>query len=196
MHIAHTTTAIASAAALAAAATAGIDSVVITSGDADARGMLIGAPDSVGKNDFNDLNLRVFDELQNITLENDLILGDRTITAGTTVDAHGVFWDPKRSATVFADIDFTGAILGVATTRDELRLTDAFAALDGVNYRNPRLRGLERRDTYSFVDDVLSIDFRASSPGDFARVFTVSVPSPGPALAMAAAGLAVTRRRR
>ncbi|MAY74102.1 MAG: hypothetical protein CMJ31_05120 [Phycisphaerae bacterium] len=181
----------------AGAANAGIVSFSATGGHADATWSIIAPPTSVGSDDFNDRMLRGFAERQNITLDNDLILGGQRIAAGTTVNAFGIFWDPRSGTTIQGDIRFDTDILGVATTFSELAKTDPIAGLGSVTYKDPTLRGLEsNRDSYAVAGDTLSIDFRASSPGDFIRVFT-AVPTPGAVACLAAAGVgAVAIRRR
>ena len=85
--------------------------------------------------------------------------------------------------------------------------------LGSVNYQSPRLRGLERRDS-ALVDSSderrLLLDWRASSPGDYIRVFTLGtvveeeVPTPTPvptpasglALLTAFAAFSMLRRRK
>ncbi|MEM1184573.1 MAG: hypothetical protein AAGI53_06175 [Planctomycetota bacterium] len=188
--------ALAAFAAFVSIAPAGVQSITITGGHENAVGEIVApAPGVVGKNNFQDFTLRAFDELQNVTLEQDLVLGDRTIAAGTTVNSTAVVWDPANGALVYADILFEGDILGVATTREELRLTDSLFALDTVDYRDPKHRGLEKRDSSLISGSTLSIDFRASSPGDFIRVLTV-IPTPGSAMALAVGFAVMARRKR
>ena len=72
----------------------------------------------------------------------------------------------------------------------------------GINYGTSLLVGLEPRDLFSIVGNVLTIDWRASDPGDHIRVFTQATPVPEPetyALFMAgllAVGFIARRRAR
>ncbi|MGI9240409.1 MAG: VPDSG-CTERM sorting domain-containing protein [Verrucomicrobiales bacterium] len=138
---------------------------------------------SVGRNNFNDLNLYAFDEIQNLDSGAggiDVNLG--SVPANTTVASHYVFFDPRRSSRQIGWVEFDGDILGVATDRANLAASDQLFDHAGVNYLNHRLRGLEsRRDTVTIGSGVQSnrlfVNWRASSPGDYVRVFT-AVPSP------------------
>jgi len=185
----------ASLAAATAAANAGVTSIAITEGSSNGvTGAIVRAPEVVGKDNFNDMVLRAYDELQNITLQNDITVGGSTIRAGTVVDSHAVFWDPARGD-VHADIAFTGDILGVAVTLNEIRDTN-FAKLPTQTILEPSALALEGHDDYAFIGNILTVDFRATSPGDLVRVFTAAVPTPGAAAAFGLAGLTLVRRRR
>jgi len=145
---------------------------------------------SVGRNNFNDLNLYAFDEIQNLDSGAggiDVNLG--SVPANTVVASHYVFFDPRRSSRQAGWVDFDGEILGVATDRANLAASDLLFDHSGVNYLNHRLRGLEsRRDTVTIGSgseaNRLFVDWRASSPGDYVRVFTAvssATPPPGTA---------------
>ena len=142
---------------------------------------------TVGKNNFNDNNLYAFNETQNFTLTNDLVvdLGVSPILAGTQVSSHYVFFDPKNFSRQTGFVDFDGIILGIATMTATLIATDALIT-NSITYLSPSLRGLEKRDNAEI--DVananrLLLDWRAGSPGDYIRVFTAAnlVPVPVPA---------------
>jgi len=146
----------------------------------------------VGKNNFNDGWLHSFDEVQNVWSDD----------YNETVSSHYVFFDPKYSKTVEGWVQFDENIIDIIWDRNSLFNTEDQFGLDSVNYRYPRLVGLEQRDLRgtSYVDNVLYInDWKARSPGDHIRVITqaVSIPEPGSfaLLALVLAGLAVTRRR-
>lgn len=187
-------TAAAVIAASAAFASAEVVSVTITGGPAGATGQVIAPPAAVGDDNFNDLIVRAFDEVQNVRLSEDLVLDTQTVRAGTLISSHYIVWDPAGAARVQADILLDEMVLGVASTTGRLDASD-FVGSPTTNYLNPGARGLEGGDTYSFSGETVSIDFSASSPGDAIRVITFAIPTPGTTVALAAmAGIA--RRRR
>ncbi|MEO1659228.1 MAG: VPLPA-CTERM sorting domain-containing protein [Pseudomonadota bacterium] len=163
-------------------------------------------PNTVGDDNFNTFNLYAFDEEQNV-LATSLIEVDEgsDIPMGSTVASHYVFFDPPGFGTtsIQGTVTFDSAIRGVVTTRAKLNASDPFANT-GVTYLSDSLRGLESNDSVSFSGNTLTIDFRASSPGDYVRVFTDfspgavdPIPVPAAAWLMGAglAGLFGVRRR-
>ena len=149
---------------------------------------------TVGSNNFNDLNLYGFDEDQNILLEADLDVDILAATgvggiasAGSTVASHYIAYDPAGSATrrQVGTITFDSEIFGVITKSGTLNASD-FLANTGVTYESPGLRGLESADRISFIDAyTLEVDWAAGSPGDYIRVLTdfspgAAVPLPAP----------------
>jgi hypothetical protein len=158
----------------------------------------IAPPPEVGQNNHNDPTLYAFNELQGVTLGNDLFVDGGTISAGTRVNVHYVFFDPLSSSRAVGDVTFSDAILGVISSRFLLVASD-FLRAPSTTYNSPFsiLRGLESNDSYAFLGDKLFVDFRASSPGDYIRVVT-AVPIP-PAILLffsALVSLTVFRRRR
>lgn len=158
-----------------------------------------GAGFTVGNNNQQTNNLYAFDEKQGVTLPNNLNANyGGLIAAGTRVNSHYVFFDPLRVRTAKGSVSFDGAVLGVLTARNREFNTDALLGLSGVTYLNPGARGLEAGDTLSILGNSISIDWRASSPGDYVRVLT-AVPEPA-SWAMLIAGFGVAgaalRRRR
>lgn len=163
--------------------------------------------------------LFAFDEDQNIVLPSTLTLGTGlagfpeyqfTIAEGTVVASHYVFFDPRSNTRMVGSVTFDAVILGVAADTDDLFATD-FLANNAVTYNNPTARGIETgSDSFSLSADglTLSVDFRASTPGDYLRVFTAQsptgpepmppVPLPAPALLLIGGlgALAALRRRR
>ena len=157
---------------------------------------------TVGKNDFDTKALYAFNETQKFKLTADLNLDSGMIKAGTVVSSHYVFFDPKRYTRQIGYVDFDGDILGIASSFDTLLATDVFGS-DDVTYRSVSLRGLESPDTVA-VDDTfsnrLNVDWKAGSPGDYVRVFTlaqvavVPLPASGMLLLGGLAGAAGLRR--
>ena len=137
----------------------------------------------VGNDTYQDNNLYVFDEDQNIVLPEalkvDIGLQGLLIPEGTVVASHYVFFDPEFGAFQSAFIEFDATILGIATSTRTLQASD-FLANTEVTYLNPVLRGLEQEDVV-WIDELntfrLWINWAASSPGDYIRVFTASSPS-------------------
>ena len=135
------------------------------------------APITVGKDNQNLPDLFAFNEAQNVTLLTDIA----GITAGTVVNSQYVFFDPKNSpaSTVIGNVVFDGLILAVLTTTQQLNATDSLFANPNVTYLNPNNRGLEGADSFSFSGNTLSVNFRATTPGDYVRVLTApAVPEP------------------
>ena len=170
----------------------------------------------------NNNTVFAFNEDQNIILPDTLMLGfdyprpeyQFTLTAGTVVASHYVFFDPAGTRSVEAEISFDADILAVAGFTQDMFDTD-FLANNSVTYLNPGYRGIEiaenysfEQDSYSFSGSTLSIDFTASSPGDYIRVFTaqsssgpdprlpgVPLPASGWMLLAGVAGVAGLRRK-
>lgn len=135
---------------------------------------------SVGNNNFDDNNVRAFDEMQRQLLASPLLfdLGG-SATAGTPVSSHYVVFDPRRNQTVTGTAVFDRRVLGVIYSLPLLQQSDY---LDNplVSYLNPDARGLETNvDSVSFAGQVVNFSLSGSSPGDTFRVITAAnVPEP------------------
>ncbi|MCZ7562763.1 MAG: PEP-CTERM sorting domain-containing protein [Burkholderiales bacterium] len=146
---------------------------------------------AVDANDF----LFGFNE-KTVTLGGALTLDAGSIAAGTLVQSHYIFFDPKDHQTVetgsyqagTTPITFAFPILGVISTKSGLDATNALFGVSGVTYATSTLIGLESGDVYSFAGNTLSLDWSATDPGDHIRVITAAVPEPG-TYAMILAGL-------
>ncbi len=174
----------------------------LTSGSAFNNGgtfqELVGFSGPVGNNNFQTNNLYGFNESQNVTLASALAsnVGLGSISAGSMVSSHYIFFDPGPSRRAIGHVIFDAPILGVITSRDNLLASD-FLGNAGVSYLNPNLRGLESADSLAINGANLfrlDVNFRASSPGDYVRVITDATPTaaaPEPAtMALFATGLA------
>lgn len=140
---------------------------------------------TVGNDNFQDVNLRAFNEDQNTILSSALVVDVGTnIAAGTEVSSHYIVFDPAVTSVnrdVYGYVEFNSNVLGIVTTTSSLAASDVLANND-VTYLNPSLRGLESEDWASI--DInnpkrINLYLNASSPGDCIRVITASVPIPG-----------------
>ncbi len=133
----------------------------------------------VGEDTFQDDNLYAFDEDQNIRLPRDIHLDiGGVIEEGTIVASHYVFFDPDQGTRQIGWVEFDAPVLGMAVNTWTLAETD-FLANTSVVYLNPSLRGLEGEDAV-WIDPQnpfrIRVDWAASSPGDYIRVFTGQSP--------------------
>ena len=204
------TAALATIGAMALApAHAGIVGGAVTGGQADAQGGIFvdltvpfteSNPDNtVGNNTFQDPNLYAFVE-GTFVVTADLALDIGGLTMGQTVTSHYVAYDPNGDTTIEGYIDFDGPIVGIATSLATLVATDIYSAAT-VTYLSPNLRGLEPNQDSVALQGLnrILIDFRASTPGDYIRVFTLSeVPLPAAVwlFLAGAGGLAANARRK
>ena len=109
---------------------------------------------------------------------------------GQTVDSWLVFFDPKLAGTrAHGMVTWDQSILNVFSTRNDLISTGALGfERAGYTYNYTTLVGLEAgQDLVSFMGKTMTLDFTASDPGDYVRIFT-AVPEPG-TYAQFAAGL-------
>lgn len=155
-------------------------------------------PDNtVGNNTFQDPNLYGFDEGQNINILSDLDVevladglggssGSGTIAAGTLVASHYIFFDPAGSTHQEGTVTFDSDILGILTSTTSLLASDSLINT-GVTYLNPALRGLEGGDSVTIIGlSMISVNWTASTPGDYVRVLTAFSPG-APAVPVPAA---------
>ena len=170
-------------------------------------------PDNtVGNDTFQNNNLYGFDEGQNITITTALQVDDLAnglgggtgpgiLAKNTVVASHYVFFDPKNTTSQKGKVSFDSNILAVISSTGKLAASD-FLIHTGVNYLNPTARGLEAGDFVTITGlKQISVNWTASSPGDYVRVLTAfspSVPEPSD-MALTLSGLAclgfILRRR-
>jgi hypothetical protein len=138
------------------------------------------SPDNtVGYDNFDDLNLYAFDEAQNISITDTVFVDVGTSpTAGQSVASHYVFFDSGPLRYQAGYVDFDADIFGIITSSGLLDDSD-YLANTGVNYLGSSLRGLESGD-YVQIDNTnphrLLVSWRAGSPGDYVRVLTMESP--------------------
>lgn len=141
-------------------------------------------PDNtVGDNTFQNPNLYGLDEGQNIAVSTDLAVdlladgvgggtGSGIVPQGSTVASHYIFFDPAGSTSQKGTVSFDSAIFGIITSTQNLAASDSLINT-GVNYLNPSLRGLEGGDNVAITGlQTITVDWTASSPGDYVRVIT------------------------
>ena len=127
-------------------------------------------------------------------------LGTFSIAAGTVVNSHYLYFDPKDPATRTATFTFDGKILGVIAESD-LNSPDRFLASDSLRNVNSWYplpfthftnRGLEMgSDEFVISADMKSVTVKlsASNPGDQMRIVTQAVPEPSSMVLVATGGL-------
>ena len=103
--------------------------------------------------------------------------------SGQTVDSWLVFWDPAPPGAPRAHgtVSWDQSILSVFSTRNDLMTTGALGfERAGYTYNYTTFVGIEasQGDYVSFLGKTMTLDFTASDPGDYVRVFT-AVPEPG-----------------
>lgn len=189
------------AAFLACALAAGASQAAISGGSAnfvELSGSSL--PAAVGNNRINvNSTLFGFDE-GIVTLTSDLAFAGGTIAAGTRVESHLVFFDPRnKNDSVSASVSFEQAIIGFITTKTDLLATNSLFGLASVRYRSGGALGLEGGDAVSIAAAngnqlILNLTEKANNPvGDYMRVFTlapVTAPVPEPSTyAMFLAGI-------
>ena len=171
-----------------------------------------GPSNSVGNNNFQSPNLYGFDEDQHIVLAAPLSVGGGiTISAGTTVASHYIFFDPGQKQHMIGTVDFDSDVLAIITGTANLKASDSLANT-GVNYLSPAARGLEAGDSVTISGSrQILFDTFANSPGDYVRVLTAvspevltaasreaAAPEPGPLalLGFLLAGIGLAGRRK
>lgn len=156
-------------------------------------------PDPIVANP-NDGVLLGWDEKQNVTLTENLYVNRVAdpdavfigmdsagvfIEAGTVVSSHYFQWDPGNGSNsrVTSQLNFDSEIFAFITSDTNLFGSDDPLGLDGFDYADFGLRGLESGDTTDFApggdDSLVDISWSASSPGDWTRLITAFSPGGG-----------------
>jgi PEP-CTERM motif len=148
---------------------------------------IIPPPPATGFDNFNDNNLRAFNEVQNFALASALTLdanASPVIPARTVINSHLIVFDPpgaQRDAfqpTLAGYVDFDAPILGVIWRSTTLTATNALLGATGVRYLTPAGYGLESGSDFFTIApsgnaNRIAINFfSATSPGDEMRVIT------------------------
>ena len=173
-------------------------------------------PDNtVGNNTFQNTNLYGFDEDQNVQVVGSPLNVDwltsssaaGSLAVGTVVASHYIFFDPFGATRQVGTVSFDSEVLAILTSTANLLASD-YLANTGVTYLNPSARGLEGSDSVTVSGpNEITVDWFASSPGDYIRVLTAfspgaedpgTVPEPDALFLSATALLAAlgVRRRR
>ncbi len=128
----------------------------------------------------SDTQIRVFDENQCITLQNDLVTDQGVIPAGTEVSCHIARSDPANPPTTLqGGIIFDAPILGVISSSADLNASDDPCGLDTTTYCQEDFRGLEanQADAYQRVGDCgLKLRTEVTDFQDQARIITECCP--------------------
>jgi hypothetical protein len=158
----------------------------------------------VGWDNFQDANVRGFDERQNFTLSKVLRVNvGKDIAAGRKISSHLIMFDAPVLMTATGTVTFSKPVLGLISSGGWLFRSD-YLGNPAVTYELPRARGIEAAtDAVSFLDRTVNYRFVTNSPGDSVRVITAAVPEPaswmmliaGFGLIGAAARRRVSRRR-
>lgn len=139
---------------------------------------VIDPPLNTGNDNQQVTALLGFNERQHVLLASDLAVDwpGGVIAAGTVVSSHYIIYDPPTSSAVHltGTAVFDTNVIGLIYKTDKLNDSD-YLGLPTVNYLNPSMRGFESADSAAVPDpNTVSFDLQAGTPGDYARVITVS----------------------
>ncbi|MFK8029890.1 MAG: thrombospondin type 3 repeat-containing protein [Gammaproteobacteria bacterium] len=160
---------------------------VVSGNNSGGSGMflLIPAPAEVGNNSFQDDNVRAFNEIQNLTLTENLImdrgapdLPSNVLGPGSIVSSHYIIFDPASTDTTSGTVTFDETVVGVVTSAIRFNDTDDLLGNPATNYSIGN-ESLENSDTVTISGNTIEYDLLTNSPGDAIRVITSSNPQPG-----------------
>lgn len=146
----------------------------------------IAPPAAVGFDNFDDNNLRAFDEVQNLTLLSALTLDSpaTSLAAGSVISSHLIAFDPAGAQTdptqptLAGFVDFDEPVLGIIWRGVTLSATNTLLGAPGVSYLTPVGFGLEQGDDFFTIAPAGNANrvalnvLRTTSPGDELRVIT------------------------
>jgi len=151
---------------------------------------IIEPPLNTGNNNQQINELLGFDERQHVLLTNDLMIDEPSgfLPAGTIVSSHYIIYDPPSGVqSIVGTAVFDANVIGLIYNTGSLNNSD-FLGLPTTNYLNPTNRGFEgyQNDDADIIDpNTVEFDLAAGSPGDYARIITVSdSANPGPQFIM------------
>ena len=175
----------------APASFADISSGVLTGGSSLTNGgmfLLIPAPAVLGNNEYDDDNVRAFNEVQDLLLADNLILdavasglSSNVLGAGSVVSSHYVIYDPASLGTVVFTATFDEPVLGIVTSNVRFNDTDSLLGDPGTSYAIGNQQ-LESPDSVTISGNTIEVSLSTSSPGDAIRVVTGIDPLPGIAI--------------
>lgn len=149
-----------------------------TSFDNGGTFQLITAPAVLGNNQFDDDNVRAFNEQQDVTLTDRFILdiaspslATNVLAADSVVSSHYVIYDPDGTNTAEGTITFDEPVLGIITSNLRFNGTDNLLGNPGTNYAIGA-QGLEEPDLVTISGSTITYSLRTSAPGDAIRVIT------------------------
>ncbi|MEM6799371.1 MAG: hypothetical protein AAF589_07640 [Planctomycetota bacterium] len=163
-------------------------------------------PATVGGNTFQSPSLVGFDELQDIVLTEDLMLGpNRTLPAGSTVSSHYIAFDPDGPGAIDGFVLFDEPIVAIIGTPPGLNGTAGLFGLPGTSYSAGGAIGPDNGQGPNAGDQVrvsqnnprrLNFTAGANNPGDQVRVLTGTlVPEPAGVFLLAIAACYVAAAR-
>ncbi|MEO1575344.1 MAG: hypothetical protein AAFU65_10345, partial [Pseudomonadota bacterium] len=140
--------------------------------------LLISAPAVLGNNQFDDDNVRAFDEVQDLTLTENLImdiaspaLPTSILAPGSVVSSHYVIYDPATTQTVEGTVTFDEPVLGIMVDNLRFNQTDDLLGNPGTAY-DIGSQELEDPDFVTIDGNTITYSLRTGSPGDAIRVLT------------------------
>jgi hypothetical protein len=153
---------------------------------------------------------QAFNEQQNVLLTTNLGIDGGSISSGTWVNSHMIFFNTQGNSTsTDANVKWTfdSIILGVMSDKPGNLEAASNGILGSLTTNYPGsfgTRGLEGADSYSVAGNMITLTMRVSEPGDWIRVVTQGsgshspVPEPGTILLLGTGlvGIVAWRRKK